>query len=173
MKERRESSVTIQAGRADLIPRLAPLWMALQKHHASIAPQIERVRAFRTPEESWSVRRRQYEQWLQHGDAQALTAEQDGQAVGYAVVRIVPSGPTLQTEDRIGELVSLSVLPSSRDLGVGSRLMEEVHRWLADMGVTTLTTSVLTNNTNAFRFYKRLGMVELSVELVGTVPHRP
>ena len=81
--------------------------------------------------------------------------------------------PTCQTEDRVGELVSLSVLPSSRDLGVGSRLMEEVHRWLADMGVTTLTTSVLTNNTNAFRFYKRLGMVELSVELVGTVPHRP
>ena len=130
VKERRESSVTIQAGRADLIPRLAPLWMALQEHHASIAPQIDRVRAFRTPEESWSVRRRQYEQWFQHGDAQALIAEQDGQAVGYAVVRIVPSGPTLQTEDRTGELVSLSVLPSSRDLGGGSRLMGEVHRWL-------------------------------------------
>ena len=147
--------------------------MALQEHHASIAPQIGRVRAFRTPEDSWSVRRRQYEQWLQHDGARALIAEQDGQAVGYAVVRIVPSGPTLQTDDRVGELVSISVLPGSRGLGVGSRLMQEVHRWLADMGVTTLTTSVLTNNTNAFRFYKRLGMVELSVELVGAVPRRP
>jgi FAD/FMN-containing dehydrogenase len=50
--------------------------------------------------------------------------------------------------------------------------MREVHRWLADLGVTTLTTSVLTNNSDALRFYKRLHMVELSVDLVGGRNHR-
>src|SRR5262245_14119996 len=43
--------------------------------------------------------------------------------------------------------------------------MREVHRWQADLGVTTLTTNVFTNNSNALRFYKRLEMVELSVDL--------
>jgi ribosomal protein S18 acetylase RimI-like enzyme len=167
--EPRESPVTITTGGAELIPRLAPLWMALQEHHASIAPELARVRAFRTPEDSWSVRRRQYEQWLQPHDARVLIAEQGGEAVGYALVRIVPAGPTLETGDRVGELASLSVLPRSRGLGVGSRLMREVHRWLADLGVTTLTTSVLTTNSNALRFYKRLEMVELSVDLIGPV----
>src|SRR5262249_42858932 len=105
-----------------------------------------------------------------------LTAEQRGEAVGYALVRTVPAGPRLETGDRVGELASLSVLPSSRGLGAGSRADAEVHRWLADLGVTTLTTSVLTNNSNALRFYKRLEMVELSVDLLGpvatTVPER-
>jgi hypothetical protein len=69
VNEPRESPVTIAAGGAELIPRLAPLWMALQEHHASIAPEYARVRAFRTPEDSWSARRRQYAQWLQQDDA--------------------------------------------------------------------------------------------------------
>jgi ribosomal protein S18 acetylase RimI-like enzyme len=104
--------------------------MAPQEHHASIAPEIARVRAFRTSKDSWSVpRRRQYEQWLQQDGAHLLIAEQGGEVVGYALVRIVPAGPTLETGDRVGELASLSVLPRSRGLGLGSRLMREAHRW--------------------------------------------
>jgi hypothetical protein len=77
VNEPRESPVTIAAGGAELIPRLAPLWMAPQEHHASIAPEIARVRAFRTSKDSWSVpRRRQYEQWLQQDGARLLIAEQ-------------------------------------------------------------------------------------------------
>jgi ribosomal protein S18 acetylase RimI-like enzyme len=164
-----DAEVSIRSGGAELIPRLGPLWTALHAYHASVAPQLARIRSFRTADESWSVRRRQYEHWLATEDGQVFLAEQESLSIGYALVRIVAEGPTLAAE-QVGELASLSVLPARRGSGVGSLLIGAVHEWLAARGVTAIRTSVMTNNLDADRFYRRFGMIELSVDLIGPVP---
>ena len=40
----------------------------------------------RPPDESWPMRRGDYERWLAQPGSFALVAEEDGAAVGYAVV---------------------------------------------------------------------------------------
>ena len=64
---------------------------------------------------------------------------------------------TWVTGDRIGELESLSVLPDHRAAGLGSRLLEEVHREFEALGVEDLIIGLLPGNAGALRLYERFG----------------
>jgi ribosomal protein S18 acetylase RimI-like enzyme len=165
-----ERDVQIRAGGVELVDGLAPLWKSLHEHHATVASSLGALWTFRTPDESWNVRRLEYQEWLQDDEkAFAVVAEQRGQVVGYAVVQIGSASATLHTGELVGKLESLNVLPGTRGAGVGRLLMAEVQHRLAVRGVRAIVTTVMTGNAGAMRFYERLGTVEFATTLIGPI----
>ena len=63
---------------------VAPVWASLLEHHGEVEPRLPT----RPASQSWPMRRRDYERWLAEPDSFALVAEEDGVAVGYAVVHL-------------------------------------------------------------------------------------
>ena len=141
----------LEAGELDLV---APVWQSLLAHHGQVAPAMRT----RPPDESWPMRRGDYERWLAQAGSFALVAEEDGTAIGYAVVQIGGADETWATGERTAELATLAVLPSSRGAGVGSSLMDAVDEELDRLGVDDLWVSVVAGNDGAARFYERRGL---------------
>jgi ribosomal protein S18 acetylase RimI-like enzyme len=96
-------------------------------------------------------------------DGVALLAEDDGEAVGYALASVVPQTPIR------GHLYDLFVSPVARGRGVGRELIAAVARQLRERGVTHLSLDVALDNDGARRLYDRLGFhsyeVLMAVEL--------
>lgn len=137
------------------LDRLEPLWRALldrirvPDNVVSIVPH----------EESWPVRRAEYEDLLsRRGQSFGLVALKGDEPIGYAMVRVEDGpDPVWMTGGRYVELTSLSVAPAERDRGVGARLLDEVEHRLVDLGVEGFVIGVDAVNDGALRFYERRG----------------
>jgi GNAT superfamily N-acetyltransferase len=145
----------VRKGGAELIDRLAPLWLALHAHHQSVQPGF----AYFPDERSWPVRRSCYQRWIREDGSFILLAERGGHAVGYAFVEI-QAGPddTWVTGSRIAELQTLCVALAERGHGVGTLLLDAVDAELDRLGVGDLLIGTLAANTGAQRLYERRGL---------------
>lgn len=160
----------IVRGDAARIDELEPLFKAMHEHHRAGGPRAAQVRAFRSAGEAWERRREHYRGLVASGRGHVLLAEEDGRAIGYAVVSEVGGQATLQTGPRMAELESLAVLPGERGAGVGSALMAAVHELIRSLGIDDVMLYVMDGNESAMRFYERYGMRPYLHVLVGTVP---
>lgn len=149
----------MEIARGDLedLDELRPLWIALTRHHADVAPQLGPVRG---EEDTWRRRRAQYAQWLVD-DARNffLIARRDGRAIGYAFGRLADSSsPTWEGDElQILDIETLSVLPEARGAGVGKRLLEGMRDEVRARGYDRLTLTAVAANRDALRFYEREG----------------
>lgn len=64
---------------------------------------------------------------------------------------------TWRIGNRVGEIESLSVLPSYRGTGLGSELLERLEAHLHELGVEDMILGALAGNTDAIRLYQRRG----------------
>ena len=159
----------VRAG-PERIDELRPLWESLSAHHGKVAPHLAALGGLRAPAESWAVRRALYEEWLAEPDAFVLIAEAASQPVGYALVHMRGPEETWSTPDRIAELETLTVEPTHRGQGIGRALVDEVYQELDRIGVGHLGVAVIASNTEAIRFYERLGLLPFLVTYIGRVP---
>jgi ribosomal protein S18 acetylase RimI-like enzyme len=159
----------IVRGDAARVDELEPLFKAMHEHHRAGGPRAAEVRAFRSADEAWMRRREHYRGLLSSGRGSLLLAEEDGRAIGYAVVAEVGGQATLQTGARMAELESLAVLPGERGAGVGSALMAAVHELVRELGIDDVLLYVMDGNDSAMRFYERYGMRPYLHVLVGRV----
>lgn len=90
-------------------------------------------------------------------DGVALIAEEDGEALGYALASVVPETPIR------GHLYDLYVRGSARKRGVGRSLIEEVAARLREQGVSHLSLDVALSNAGARHLYDQLGFVPYEV----------
>ena len=90
--------------------------------------------------------------------AEAVLAEEDGAAVGFALFFTTYS--TFLTRPGV-YLEDLFVLESHRRRGVGAALLTEVKRLAEARGAGRLEWSVLDWNTGAIKFYERFGATAL------------
>ena len=165
----------VRAGESRL-DELEPLFVAMHEHHRAGGPRAADVRAFRSPAEAWERRREHYRGLLAAGAAHLLIAQEDGRAIGYAMVAETGSQATLQVGERTAELESLSVLPDSRGAGVGTALMAAVHELVRGLGIEELLLYVMDGNEGAMRFYERYGMrpyLHVMLGAVDNVGHAP
>ncbi len=140
-----DDRVDIRVAGSESIDRLRELWISLSRHHAAVAPELEEAfGAVRPEDDSWAVRRALYDEWLAEPDAFVLLAETGGRPVGYAVV-------------------------GHAQRGIGTRLIERMHEELAARGVGQFTVSVIASNSDAVRFYERLGLTPFLVTYAGRV----
>jgi ribosomal protein S18 acetylase RimI-like enzyme len=152
----------IRAG-PERIPDLEPLWAAMHQHHSSMQDDVAPTRPL---EDSWLIRKAQYEEWLADEDTVLLIAERGGRAAGYAVLRFGPGAATWDVGDRLAEIESLSVAADARGAGIGGALMAAVRDAARDGGAERLFVGVAHANTGALRFYEREGFKPFYVELM-------
>lgn len=151
------------------IDRVEALWRSMVEHHRAVVGDAIPVRA---TDETWPMRRAQYEQWLGAGDGvlllavTAVGAEPDG----YACVRTSPGGgPTFALGERVGELESLAVASHARGAGLGSLLIGAARERMRELGVRHWIVSVVEANAGAVRLYEREGFAPFERILVATV----
>ena len=101
----------IVRGDATRLDEVGPLLKAMHEHHRGTGPQLL---PFRSADEAWARRRPYYESLLESGRGHLLLAEEDGRAIGYAMVSVIDSQVTLATGDRMAELETLSVAEGER-----------------------------------------------------------
>ena len=143
----------------------------MHEYHAEVAGAAGEVTPLRPAEDSWQRRRIEFERWMRAGEAWLLIAEREGCPVGFAFFRICDSDWSFETNERMGELEALSVEPELRRWGIGSLLMEQVERRLADAGVGFIGLTIIAGNEDALRFYERWGMAPSHVRCLGrTLP---
>lgn len=165
-------SFTIQRAGIERLDDLAPLWLAMQEHHESVAPSqlTAEIAPFRDPADSWRRRRASYVSWFDAGNAVLHVAEENGELAGYAMVRLSGSWSQLATPEAMAELESLSIGREHRGRGLGSRLIAAVHDDLRERGIDLLTLAVFAGNEPAARLYARFGMQPILTHMIGRVP---
>ena len=97
-------------------------------------------------------RERQWQAWIPDARTTAFVAERDGEVVGFVNV-----GPSF-TEDGVGELYAIYVVPDSHGTGAGPALMDAAVATLRERWDEAILW-VATENPRARRFYERHGWV--------------
>jgi GNAT superfamily N-acetyltransferase len=66
---------------------------------------------------------------------------------------------------RVASLMSMYVMPSHRNEGVGARLVASFREWAGAAGADRLAVSAYAANEDAIRFYRRQGFTPRTVLL--------
>jgi GNAT superfamily N-acetyltransferase len=146
---------------AEIIPRLEPLYLTLQEHQRSVAPELGGMPA-RSVEDAWALRSAEYRGWLAEPGAFVVLAERNEDIIGYALVSLASGYQGWISAERIGEVIDVVVAPKERGSGIGGDLLDVVERRLADVGIEHLRLRVLAANVDALRLYERRGMQVVS-----------
>jgi ribosomal protein S18 acetylase RimI-like enzyme len=116
---------------------------------------------FTDDDSSWDVRSASYREWLADPRSFLLIARDGGRPVGYAVTRVMESGPEWRDAWRVppvmAELETLVVLPERRNAGLGTRMLDAVEAELARQGITEVIVGLIPGNDGAQRMYERRG----------------
>jgi ribosomal protein S18 acetylase RimI-like enzyme len=153
------SDIEFTRGTAEDVPRLEPLWVAVHHQHQAAMPELA---PYVSDEVTWREHFPMYEELFRRPETFLLLASDGDRLVGYALAHVTPVeqtwiADTWATGRRIGELESISVLPEYRGRGIGSRLMEEVHREFERLGIEDIVIGLLPGNEGARQFYERHG----------------
>ena len=87
---------------------------------------------------------------------QLFVLEDDSHVLGFC--HIAPAGDD-DTDDRVGEIITLYLNPSSIGRGYGRRLCEHALEQLKEQGFSEVVLWVFRQNHAARAFYERLGFV--------------
>ena len=137
----------------EVVDELEPLWLAMVHHHGTVAVSMGPIRE---DADTWARRREHYVEQLARPGAFVLVArDDDGRAVGYAVVAMEGPSPTWPEPDGWAEIDSLSLLPEARGQGLGERMVARVQEEVG-AGVE-LRLFAMAENADAVRFYEREG----------------
>lgn len=141
----------------ETIDRVRPLWLALHRHHQSVAPELA---PFVSDEASWHYRRQQYATALSEG-GQGFVATSGGTDAGYIFMAKRPMvwNATLDLPPTLLELVSVFVDPGARGRGLGSAMLERFSEMAESSGLHTKLIGVVPSNTRAVSLYQSKGYV--------------
>lgn len=149
--------IRLEAGGAELVDSLEPLWLALFDHHREVRrvslPMIDRS-------ETWARRRALYLHHLNHDHGFIYLVRREERPVGYALVYLRPGyDDTWVTGAHIAEVESLAVLPAERGRGLGTLLLDAVEARLRRHGVADVRLAVVVGNDASLAFYRARGLV--------------
>ncbi len=132
------------------------LWRSMVAHHAEVAGDAWPIR---DQDDSWLMRRAEYEKWLGDGTGRMFTAvpRDGGSPDGYAVLTVHPTGPTFDHGELVGDLESLAVSPDARGAGIGTLLIDTCRQLLIERGVSAWIVTAVDANAAAQRLYEREG----------------
>jgi ribosomal protein S18 acetylase RimI-like enzyme len=130
----------------------------LHRHHRQVGAATGE---FTDDETSWRVRSASYREWLADPRSFLLIAREGDRPVGYAVTRVMESGPEWRDAWRMpptmAELETLVVIPELHNTGLGTRLLDAVEEELERQGVSEVIVGIVAGNDGAQRLYERRG----------------
>lgn len=98
--------------------------------------------------------RADFETYLDREEGLFLTAEEDGQVLGYiGVILVAPEG----------DITNVSVREESKGQGIGRALVEALLERTKERGIETLFLEVRKSNVPAIRLYTKQGFEEIGV----------
>ena len=103
------------------------------------------------------------EQLDQPSSKLVLAADDGGAIVGHLTASL--GEPSDIRPIRVATLVSMYVMPSHRNAGVGARLVDAFRQWAASASADRLAVSAYAANEAAIRFYQRHGFAPRTVLL--------
>ena len=113
---------------------------------------------FETETDDADVLGRRFARILALPEIVAVLAEDDGEAVGFALVSLRPAiwfdGPVAQLEE-------LYVVPALRDRGIGTGVLDLCRRLARDLGSPEMHINVDEVDVDTRRFYERHGFVNI------------
>lgn len=140
------------------VEELADLWGALHQQHTVTAPHLEDIISAVGLDESWRRRRAQYMVWLRDPDTMAILAENAGDLAGYAMVTIRENAQgSWDRGERIAVVQTFAIDPEYTGAGVDSKLLEEVRRQLASLGIRDIEFSALATASEDISFLEQEG----------------
>jgi ribosomal protein S18 acetylase RimI-like enzyme len=161
--KRMRSNLGLDALTAAGIDRLRPMWLALHRHHQTVAPHLG---PFVSDDESWANRKRQYEKILA-GEHFGHVASMDGSDIGYLLAARRPMDWTA-TFDRpayLWELTTIIVLPAWRGNGAGLMLLDAWDEAVAASDTRARLIGVIPDNAKAVGLYTSRGFISTWVTL--------
>jgi diamine N-acetyltransferase len=141
-------------GGAELLPRIRPLWEALNRYHGESSTHFtEEFAGF-----DFSFRERRLVEKSRRGELMVeLAAEPSAGYVAYCVSSV--------SRDGDGEIDSIFVDERFRGRGLGSGLMRRALEWMDASGATSRTVVVAEGNERAHGFYRKFGFLPFSATL--------
>ena len=157
------SNLRLDALTAAGIDRLRPMWLALHRHHQTVAPHLG---PFVPDDESWANRRRQYEKILD-GEYFGHVASMDGSDIGYLLAARRPMDwtATFDGPAHLWELTTIIVLPAWRGNGAGLRLLDAWDEAVTASDARARLIGVIPDNAKAVGLYTSRGFVPTWVTL--------
>lgn len=142
---------------------LGPLWLSLHHHHQAVSD----FDGFLTDDAtSWQRRHAHYASLVGEDQAVVLLARDEHGPAGYALARLIHEPDnTFNTRSPYAELETLSVREDARSAGIGTLLLDRLDEVLAERGIVDMVVSVLVDNSEAPRFYRRRGLVPVETYL--------
>jgi len=103
---------------------------------------------------------RELRHFLSRPLAVRLVGEQAGKIKGFIIAdRFRPR----RSQQSMGQIITIDVLPEARRTGLGSRLLQAAEEKLKEHGCTYVSLEVAVDNLAAIRFYKKHNYVGLKV----------
>jgi ribosomal protein S18 acetylase RimI-like enzyme len=101
------------------------------------------------------------------GEGVILIAEENGTALGYAVIltRAVEDGSTDEIAYDYAYVVDLVVAKDARRRGIGRMLLDDCERRAREAGRDDLRITVLARNAGAHALYRDLGFDDLLIDM--------
>lgn len=112
-----------------------------------------------------AIRIRTEQTFLQRDDDMLiLIAEVEAKVCGYALGRIIHEKPWVDNgTGRMGLFDELYLDESTRGLGLGQKMIDEVMSWMEGKGITRVKLHAYSWNTHAKRIYEQNGFREYAV----------
>lgn len=98
--------------------------------------------------------------FLSRPKAVRMVAEQEGKILGFIIAdRFRPR----RSQQFMGKIITIDVLPEARRTGLGSRLLNAVEEKLRDAGCSYVSLETAIDNLAAMRFYKKHNYTGLKI----------
>jgi ribosomal protein S18 acetylase RimI-like enzyme len=87
--------------------------------------------------------------YIRSRKSRTLIAEADEEIVGFVIGCSEPR--------RLGHIITIDVIPHKQRQRIGSRLLDEIERWLWDQGTEAIYLETPVDDTGAQAFYEKHG----------------
>lgn len=103
---------------------------------------------------------REMRHFLGRSAAVRIVGEQDGKIQGFIIADRFRSR---RSQEFMGKIITIDVLPGARRTGLGSRLLSAAEEKLRQDGCSYVSLEAAVDNSAAMRFYKKHGYTGLKI----------
>jgi ribosomal protein S18 acetylase RimI-like enzyme len=147
------SSISIESGGFDLLPKVERLWYELKRHQAKYA-----ARFIDMSTSTFELRATGLKEKSKHFLVEIALASPQNMEIGYCF-------STIDHSD-IGELESLFINENYRRLGIGTELTARSLAWMEQHSAKGKRVSLFNSNESAMTFYRGFGFESRVQELM-------
>lgn len=152
---RSSSGISYEAGGAELLPRVRPLWERIRAHHEGLSIHFCDLFANATfTHRSRELLRKGKQNGLKIFIACEKKLDQD---IGYCICTLDPL--------KIAEVDSLFVDRAYRGKRIGDALLTRALKWIQSRKPTSVNIFVAVGNERALKFYKRFRFLPYTILL--------